>query len=287
MDRKQLLEQLDAVYNAGGYEKIEAFMTETIAAAKEEGDWVTQIMIGNELMGFYRDRGLTSKGVAVYNEIRKLFEEHGLTEDISFASTVLNAANLYRADGQLTAALEMFDEVREIYEEVLPPTDFRLAGLYNNMGLAYMDKGERFRAREYLEKALRIVKALPNTTVEQATNHVNLANIYARMDRPDRVEENLAAAERLYASIGNNDPHYSGFLATRAEIALKNEDPVSAERDYREALKELEKYYGKSRAYAKTCHNLAAALDAQEKAEEAAGYRRQAEEIMAALKSTW
>ena len=102
----------------------------------------------------------------------------------------------------------------------------------------------------------------------------------------DRVEENLAAAEKLYASLGNNDPHYSGFLATRAEIALKNGDPVSAERDYREALKELEKYYGKSRAYAKTCHNLAAALDAQEKAEEAAGFRQQAEEIMAALKST-
>lgn len=285
MDRKKLLEELDAIYNAGNYETILAFMLDAINRAKSENDWITRVMVGNELMGLYRERGLMKEALSEYSEIRREFEIHGMTEDIAFASTVQNAANLYRASGQLGAAMELFDEVREIYEEQLPETDYRLAGLYNNMGLAYMEKGERFRAREYMEKALRIIEKIPGSEVEQATNHVNLANFYLSSGRMDRVISHLEAADRLFASVGYRDPHYSSLLSLRALVHRKEGDLESAGQDYLAALAEIDKYYGKCRTYAVTLRNLAVVLEEAGKLPEAEERRREAEAVLEDLKA--
>lgn len=284
MDRQKLLKEFDAVCNAGNYEKIEAFIQEKIQLARSEGDWVTEIMLNNEHMGLYRERGLTREALAVYGETRKIFEAHGLTEDISFASTLLNAANVYRADGQLTAALELFDEVRAIYEEVLPENDYRMAGLYNNMGLAYMAKGERYRAREYMQRALRIIEMIPGSEVEQATSHVNLANCFMESDRMDRVEMHLAAAQKLFDTVGCADPHYSSLLSLRAMVSRKKGELAAAAQDYRETLREIEKYYGKSRSYATTCRNLAKVLEEMGDRDAAEEFRGEADRIAAELR---
>ena len=283
MDMQKILAELDALYAAGNKEKVELFLVEQSRHAEEEGDWGTQIMLNNEMMGLYRQTGQTKEAIAIFQRTKEIFMDHAMLNTVPYASTLQNAANAYRVDGQLEEAIVLFEEALEIYSHYLDEGDYRFAGLYNNLSLLYLEKGETWRAREYSEKALGIIEKLPDTTVEQATNHVNLANLYCQTQETEAAKEHLKKADSLFAKVEYKDTHVSSMWSAWGQVQLAENEPLEAELSFRKARAEVEKYFGRSRAYATISRNLALALERQGKTDEAKEELNRAEEVLKAL----
>lgn len=264
MDKQQVLKELDAIYRAGDIRRMGAFLEEKIREAEEEGDWGTQIMLGNEQMGYFRELGQTKEAIRVFSWLDDLFRKHEMTGTVPYASTLQNAANVYRVDGQMTMAAVYFQDALDIFYQYLEPGDYRFAGLFNNLSLVYLEQKDLERAREYSEKALSIIEKLPDTRSEQAINHVNLADLCCQMNALDQASEHLDAAEKLFAGIQYRDPHYSSLLSARGEICVRRGELKEAENYFRQALAEIEKYYGKNRAWQVVQGNLAKVLRQKE-----------------------
>lgn len=256
MDKQQVLRELDAIYETGDIRRMGTFLEEKIREAGKEGDWGTQIMLGNEQMGYFRELGQTKEAIRVFTELDELFRRHEMTGTVPYASTLQNAANAYRVDGQLAMAAVYFEDALDIFYQYLEPGDYRFAGLFNNLSLVYMEQREPEKALEYSGKALAIIEKLPDTGIEQAVNHVNLADLYCQMNETGKAEEHLEAAQTLFAAVGNRDPHYSSLLSARGEICARRGQLAEAEKYFRQALSEIEKYYGKNRAWQVVNRNL-------------------------------
>ena len=240
-------------------------------------------MLNNEMMGLYRETSQTKDAIRLFQRTRAIFEEHNMVDTVPYASTLQNAANAYRVDGQLDEAIILFEEALSIYGKYLEPGDYRFAGLYNNLSLLYLEKGETWRAREFSEKALSIIEKLDDTVIEQATNHVNLANLYCQTEEIGKAREHLVKAENLFATVDFQDAHVSSLWSAWGRVHLSDKDPEEAEADYRKAREEVEKYFGHNRAYATVTQNLALALERQGKTEEAKAAFAEAEAVMKEL----
>ena len=283
MDMKNILAELDRLYAAGNREKVEFYLLEQSRRAEEEGDWGTQIMLNNEMMGLYRETGQTKDAITIFQRTKAIFSDHNMENTVPYASTLQNAANAYRVDGQLEEAIVLFEEALDIYTHYLEDGDYRFAGLYNNLSLLYLEKGETWRAREYSEKALGIIEKLPDTTVEQATNHVNLANLFCQTGDRETAKMHLQKADAKFAEVKYEDPHVSSMWSAWGQVYLAEENPLQAELSFRKARAEVEKYFGRSRAYATISRNLALALERQGKDAEAKEELARAQEVLEEL----
>ena len=283
MDMQKILAELDQLYGTGDRKKVELYLAEQSRSAEEEGDWGTQIMLNNEMMGLYRETGQTKQAIALFNRTKEIFMDHAMLDTVPYASTLQNAANAFRVDGQLGESIILFEEALDIYNHFLDENDYRFAGLFNNLSLLYLEKGETWRAREYSEKALGIIEKLPDTVIEQATNHVNLANLYCQTQEIDKAKEHLKQADRLFAVSDYKDPHVSSMWSAWGQVQLEEQNPQEAELSFRKARDEVEKYFGKSRAYAAITKNLALALKRQGRKDAAEEEMKAAKKVLEAL----
>ena len=142
-------------------------------------DSLLELQMLNELIGYYRQTGERERLEAV---IERSLDVAGLPElmnrdggRLSFATTLLNAANGYRSIGELDKSRTLYGEVEEIYKELLPEEDMLHAGLHNNISLLYQEKKQYDRAKEHLLRALNIV-TVNNAGFETAVTYANLAN---------------------------------------------------------------------------------------------------------------
>ncbi|MCQ2520501.1 MAG: DUF4125 family protein, partial [Lachnospiraceae bacterium] len=157
----------------------EMFMLEMLGRARMTEDILLELQMLNELIGYYRQTGERERLEAV---IERSLDLAGLPELInrdggrlSFATTLLNAANGYRSIGELDKSETLYGEVEEIYKELLPEEDMLHAGLHNNISLLYQEKKQYSRAKEHLLRALNIVTA-NSAGFETAVTYANLAN---------------------------------------------------------------------------------------------------------------
>ena len=87
----------------------------------------------------------------------------------------INAATTWKAFGQAEKALPLYEKAWRAYSGTLDPADYRFAGLSNNMALSYADLGEYAQAGTYYEKAIGIMKKLPQGSM--AVSYTHLASI--------------------------------------------------------------------------------------------------------------
>ena len=280
MEVQKILKELDALYAAGDREKTETFLTETVRKAEEEDDWQTQIVLNNEMMGLYRELGQIRDAVRIFGRTKAIFDEKNMIGTVPYASTLQNAANAYRVGGFPAEAIKLFEEALEIYKAYLDDGDFRIAGLYNNLSLLYLEQGAAWKAKEYSEEALKIIEKLAGTEIEQATNHVNLANLYCQTGDLANAKKHLDDAAALFATEENEDPHYSSLLSAWGQVYIAEEKYAEAERSFRDARAEVSRYFGKNRAYASITKNLALALERQGKLAEAKEQMELAEQVL-------
>lgn len=262
MNIDKFYEELDSYFQKQEIDKVDPFLTASLAKAKEEEDYGAYIAICNEMIGFYRSVSAFEKAYVAAEDVLLLMEELQLENTEHFATTLLNAATAYRAAGDFATALRYYRQAEQIYSGILAPEDYRYAGLYNNMSILMEKTGEDADAISYAEKALAIIEKLEGGEMEAATTLTNLALLYFKTEQPDHARELLERALSLFEKGGENtDAHYSGALAGVAEAWYRMQDYEKSLAYYEKALSEVKIHFGENMSYAILCENCAAVCE--------------------------
>ncbi|WP_342759886.1 tetratricopeptide repeat protein [Kineothrix sedimenti] len=281
MNTEQFWGHLDNLFQRNEIDKVEPYLLGELEKAKEAEDYPAYIVIGNEMIGFYRSVSQFKKAFDIAEDVLLLLEELQLENSEHFATTLLNAATAYRAAGELGPAYKYYLQVLQIYEGLLPKDDYRFAGLYNNMSILLEQMNENEKAAELSKKALSIVCVLENSEAEQATTLTNLALLYFKMNKPGEASKALEEALGLFEATGGEqtDAHYSAALAGVGEAYFRIGDYENSLLSYEKALSEVKKHFGENQSYGILCENCAAVCECLKDKEKAEYYRKNVEEI--------
>ena len=146
MDIRKTLDELDVLFKKRHYSEVEGFLLCKIKEAESDNDSNSIIILGNELIGFYRIASRHKDSLALGDYLISLMKEMKLEETVAYATTFLNVATACREAGRIDESLKYYNDVLKIYNNTISEYDMRLAGLYNNMGLAYYGKKDYEKA---------------------------------------------------------------------------------------------------------------------------------------------
>ena len=172
----RILAKLDSYLHENDYAAAERHLLYWLSEAEEAHEFQTRLTLQNELMGLYRKLGREQNALACAEDSLSLIRDLGIGEQVGAATTLLNAATVYKAFGKPELALPLFEQAKAIYERELTPTDSRLGGLYNNMGLALVDLQRFSEARALYQAAISVMKQVENGDLEVAITELNLAS---------------------------------------------------------------------------------------------------------------
>ena len=172
---ERILGKLDEHLHKNDYAAAERHLSFWLSEARAAKDVRIELLIQNERMGLYRKLSQREQALACASAALSVVEEQGISQMVGAATTLLNAATVYKAFGMAEDALPLFEQARAVYERELAQDDTRLAGLYNNMALALVDLGRFQEAVLLYRQALQIVEAEENGAPEAAVTYLNIA----------------------------------------------------------------------------------------------------------------
>lgn len=254
MNIQKIMEEIDVLYSQQKVEEVEALLLEKIGELKENKEVYPALSLTNELLGIYREKGDRKKGMATCEDLLAIFHENNLKKDENYGTTLLNVATAQRSFGYYEEARAYYDECMEIYRDKIPPNDYRYASLYNNLNLLCCELGELPQAIDHLEKSLAILSHHLHVEVQVATANTSLAQIYSSLGQLDLAQKHSKIALELFQDYP--DYHYSGALATAANIAFLLEKYQEAADFYQKAMDEIEQYLGRTENYKVLEENL-------------------------------
>ena len=217
MNIEHVLQQLDNLFAEHKIDKVEEFLMSKLDEAAQEGDKGAVITLMNEMIGHYREIGEFEKSVEYCSQVLSLMQKMGLEGSVSYATTLLNVANAYRAAGLLRESMAAYQVVVSIYEGNIAYNDFRYASLYNNMSLLFQEMGDYESACDCLERALGIATQYSNARIETAVTYTNLAVSQLKLNRYEEAIINLKRAFSIFEMDEEKDYHYSGALSAMGE----------------------------------------------------------------------
>lgn len=284
MNIEAFFQTLDSYFDEQKIDQIDPFLVSSLAQAKEEQDYGAYITVCNEMIGFYRSISAFEKAYIAAEDVLLLMEELHMEHTEHFATTLLNAATAYRAAGDYATALRYYRQALQIYDGMLEPQDYRYASLYNNMSILLEKMEDNEAAIEYADKALAIIRTLPDSDAQTATTMTNLALLYFKTDRAEQAKELLEQAIALFeGGEGPVNEHYSGALAGVAEAWYRMGDYAKSLDYYERALGEVKAHYGENMSYAILCENCAAVCGKLSDDAKQAAYLEKAASVRAAL----
>lgn len=249
MEIQRFIEGLDGLFGTASQQEIETFCVSGLAQAKEEGDVQAQIVILNEMLGFYRESSQYEKVRTTVQEILELMGREGLAGTIPFGTALLNCGNALRAAGDLAESMDCYRQVFETFEGQVPPDDFQYAELYNNVSLLYQELGRFDMAGKCLCNALAIVKQMPDKVFETAVTYVNLANSELQEGKLTEAVTHARLGETLFEQLGVRDNHRAAGLAAMGEVCERQREYQRAAGFYRLAMDMIEQYIGRTEGY--------------------------------------
>ncbi len=284
MNIDAFFEELDSYFDKNQVEKVDGFLTASLAQAKEEEDYAAYISICNEMIGFYRSVSAFQKAYAAAEDVLLLMEELKLEDTEHFATTLLNAATAYSAAGDYAQALRLYRQAMQIYERLLPAEDYRWASLYNNMSIMLEKAGENEEAAKSAEKALAIIEKQEGNEAQTATTLTNLAMVYFKLSENEEAKKCLTRAIALFEQGGENiNEHYSGALAGMGEAYFRDGEYEKSLSYYERALEDVKRHYGENMSYGILCENCAAVCGSMGDEEKQKRYADKAREVMGHL----
>ncbi|MCI9665228.1 MAG: DUF4125 family protein [Lachnospiraceae bacterium] len=256
MNIEHVLEQLDSLFANHRIGDVEDFLTEKMEEAAREGDRSAVITLMNEIIGHFRETGEFDKAVEYCGQVLNLMQKMGLAGTISYATTLINVANAYRAAGLLRESMAAYQEAKAVYEGNIAYNDFRYASLYNNMSLLFQEMGDYESACDCLERALAIATQYSEARIEVAVTYTNLAASELKLGRYEEAIDHLKQAFSIFEMDEERDYHYSGALSAMGEAQYLSGNLEESARYYKLALNEIERNMGKNKAYEITLQNL-------------------------------
>ena len=221
IDIARVIAKLDDYLSHNDYAGAERHLKYWMEEAKQGNDLRGQFSLHEECMGLYRKLGRKEDAEENAGKALRLIDVLELGGTVSAATSMLNAATVYKAFGKADKAEPLFLEAKKIYEEKLSPDDERVAGLYNNYALALVDLGKYDKAREMYHSALEVISKTPGGEPEQAITELNLASLaeaqYGLEKGEAEIETHLAAAEKLLKTEGL--PHNGNYAFVAEKCA--------------------------------------------------------------------
>ena len=132
----RIMDKLREYEDRSDWPAVERHLKYWLAEAEAVRDERGQVMLHNELMGFYRKQGDREKAFEHAEKAAALVEKLGMEDTVTAGTTWVNAGTVREAFGDPVGGLVFFERARENYERNLPGNDERLGGLYNNMALS-------------------------------------------------------------------------------------------------------------------------------------------------------
>ena len=183
--QRKLREYEDASDWAGAERHLKYWLAE----AEMNRDLRGQLMLHNELMGFYRKQEKKEEALRHAEAADRLIAELQMEDTVTAGTTRVNIGTVHEAFRDPVGALVFFEKARENYERNLPGNDERLGGLYNNMALALTSCGRWSEAKEMFRSALRVMEQQEHGELEQAITWLNLADALEAELGPEEAAE--------------------------------------------------------------------------------------------------
>lgn len=221
---RHVIDKLDRTLARGdcaeGMRLLEYWLAESRALGDEDGE----LSVTSEIMGLSRRVNDREKGLAAIERGLELLDQSGLSDTVSGATVLINAATTKKHFGDAAGALPLYRRAEEIYVARLSPDDERLGGLYNNYALSLAETGDRRGAEDYFGRALSVMESLEAAgRTGVAVTCVNLADFFNAGDDPDKDEKINASLERAFAALDAPDVIRDGeyaFVASKCAPAF-------------------------------------------------------------------
>lgn len=252
MDIKEVLTQYDSMFGTYTLVQIEEYLYAKIAEAVSQKDDGAIITLLNEMIGLCRDTSQKDKALTYCGRLLELLNKMQLQGTNSYATSLQNIANAYRAFGLLTEAEETFRLIEATYEVCLEKGDYLWASLYNNWGLLYQEKKEYEKSVAMLRKALVIIDAIESAKIQKASTRTNLANSLMQLSEDSCFNEAykyLQEAIAVFVEDGERDFHYGAALVAMGDYHTASKDYKEAKAYYQKGLVEILLHTGKTDAY--------------------------------------
>ena len=235
----RILDRLREYENRSDWEAVERHLKYWLAEAEANRDERGQLMLNNELMGYYRKQEKREEALAHAARATELIGKLGMEDTVTAGTTWVNAGTVREAFGDPVGGLVWFEMARANYEKNLPENDGRLGSLYNNMALALTVCGRYDEAESMFRRAIAVMEKQENGELEQAITWLNMADAAETALGAEAAEEKTEAylerAEELlnteslprngyYAFVCEKCApvfgHY-GYFATEAELTRR------------------------------------------------------------------
>lgn len=253
MDIGNIIEQIDLLYSQQNVDGVETLILASLSKFGQN-EVYPAIMLINELLGIYRERGDKDNSLKYVDQVLSLFNDNNLPKDEHYATTILNVATVYRVFGDFSLAEEYYNNCIEIYTEVIDKNDYRFASLYNNLSLLHTQKQEIDKSIEYLNKSIEILQKNQGTQVQVATANTSLAQIYMNANNIEQAKHNVNIALDIFDKF--DDYHHSASLATAGDIANFEKDYINAKIYYKNSMAVIKRYIGETQNYMIIKENL-------------------------------
>ena len=248
VDIGRIITKLDEHLARNDYAAAERHLLYWLEEAKQGNDLRGQFSLHEECMGLFRKLGKQAEAEANAAAALRLIDKLELGGTVSAATSMLNAATVYKAFGKADKGEPLFREARPIYERLLSPTDERLAGLYNNYALALVDLKKFEEARALYERALEVINATPGREPEAAITELNLASLaeaeLGLEGGEKEIERRLERAEALLKKEGLAQDGNYAFVAEKCASVFGYYGWFGTEAELKAAA---EKIYGGNR----------------------------------------
>ena len=248
MNMEFVLREVDRLFDENKAKDAESFLKKCLNEARAEEDYGVCLQILNELIGYYRQ---TSEKEALIDTIREsiaMAENLNLQGTVLYGTTLLNAANGYRALGMLEQSGVYYEEAEEIYQRELSAKDMLLAGLYNNRSLLEQEENHYQQAEEYLLKALQIVQE-NQSGFEIAVTYANLANTAVLGKEFDKAKDYARKAILCFEKKKLYDAHYCAALSALGLCFYEEGQYEEAIRYFEEGMMIVENTIGQNSQY--------------------------------------
>jgi len=224
IELRRMLERLDALLARNDTAAAERHLDFWRLEALQGRDRRGLLCVENERMGLFRKLGKQEQALAAAEAALALVAELELQDSVTGATSLLNAATVYKAFAQPQKALALYGQAQTVYERELAPDDPRLGGLYNNMALALTELGRFAQARDAYERALAVMQAAGDAKPELAITELNLADLaeaeYGPLDAEAEIEARLDRAQALLDAPDNpRDGNYA-FVCEKCASAF-------------------------------------------------------------------
>ncbi len=207
---KRIIEKLDGLFNANNMTEagrlLEYWQNEAVALKDREGE----LEIDSELIGFYRKINDKEKGLKVSRRAMELLTELGLSDSVSGATVLLNAATTFKCFGLPEKALSLYGEVSAVYSKNLDKNDLRFAGFYNNKALTLVDLQKYAEAEKCYAAALKVLESSGDVLPDIAVTKVNMAHMYECSGERNKITDCLFSA---YEFLNDENMHKNGYYA--------------------------------------------------------------------------